>query len=133
MLDQIRRIESTDGRYLIGDGGRARGPYQFHFNTWEHVHLLRKRQSLSAGPEWFNGAMNEQWSRAYAQTYLEWIAQTLQKKLGWCSQQTIYASWNVGVYNVIKVKGDVRRLGPRVQQHCLRFSAKRFYPEQNKN
>lgn len=35
LLDAIRMVESSDGKNLIGDRGKAIGPYQIHKCYWE--------------------------------------------------------------------------------------------------
>jgi len=35
LLDAIRMVESSDGKNLVGDGGKAIGPYQIHKAYWQ--------------------------------------------------------------------------------------------------
>lgn len=73
--------------------------------------------------------MNEVWSHIYAVEYAEWIERVLMDRLGWCSEQMIYASWNVGVNRVIKAKGHLSGLKRATQVRCLKFSSAKVYKQ----
>lgn len=124
-MAKIREVESSNGLNLVGDDGRALGPYQFHANTWQHVTEMRiKKRVLYVS--WRRGAMNEVWSHVYALDYATWIEQQLLRRLGWCSEQLIYASWNQGLSRVLQAKGRLSSLSSTTQAKCLKFSSKRL-------
>lgn len=123
-LNRIREIESSGGKYLIGDQGRSRGPFHFHRATWRHVTQIRGRLGLSS-VSYETGAMNEVWARRYAQTYITWLGQQLTAELGWCSEQSIYAAWNAGLSRVLAVEGDITRLNRTTVRKCLLLDATR--------
>lgn len=122
LLSKIAKVESSNGQNLIGDKGRARGIYQFHFKTWQDVVAMRKRRGLSS-PAWFSGAMNEKWATVFAEEYANWIVHELLTSVGWVSEQSIYASWNVGVNKVIAVRGRLNLLNATTRDKCRQFDA----------
>jgi len=124
-LNKIREIESSGGKFLIGDNGKARGPFQFHAIAWQQVTELRKRRGLSS-TSWKTGAMTEYWSRIYAKDYADWLADQLLKELGWCSERSIYAAWNAGLSRVLAVNGDLYRLNRLTVSKCAQLDAARF-------
>lgn len=69
--------------------------------------------------------MDMKWSTRYADTYANWLATQLTVKLGWCSEQTVYAAWNVGLSRVVNVNGDLTRINDTTQDKCRTLSSVR--------
>jgi len=65
LLDAIRLKESSGGRALVGDNGRALGPYQIHKSYWSDSMVF-------LGKDWpYEKALDEKCSRMAVRAYLE--------------------------------------------------------------
>ena len=124
LLTLVSGIESSGNPQAVGDGGLARGEFQFHRGAWEQVSAQMKRQGKKAYP--YSYAHDRIVARKYADAYLSWIATSLQAKLGrkplaW----EIYAGFNRGVAGFQSLGFKFDRLPPHTQRSC-RNIAKAF-------
>lgn len=104
-LAKLKVWESSNGKRMWGDKGRALGPYQFHKQTWDQTTAIRRRQNLPTLP-WRQGAPDPKWAAEYAASYCNWLGRVLTIELGYCTQALVYASWNAGIQRVLDVKGN---------------------------
>lgn len=119
-LRRVMVVESEGRANVKGDGGRALGYYQFHASTWEHVSAMRKVRLLPIYT-YKDGAVNLQQSTSYAGIYFEWIRDQLEAHKIVPTQDRMYAAFNAGVNNVIRVKGDISKLSDRARRNVARF------------
>jgi hypothetical protein len=65
LLNAIRKVESSDGKFTRGDGGEAIGPYQIHRAYWyDAMRFLNETWPYS----W---AAKEKYARAAVRAYLQ--------------------------------------------------------------
>ena len=76
----IEGIESGGNPKAVGDGGKARGLFQFHKEAWEDTTKLRKADNLPVYP--FTKATNDWVAREYARTWITHIHARLSAKIG---------------------------------------------------
>lgn len=69
--------------------------------------------------------MNLRWSTLYAETYVDWLASELLRKVGWYSEQTVYAAWNIGLSKVVAVNGDMTQVNDTTRAKCRSLSSVR--------
>ena len=96
LLDAVRRVESADGRRLVGDDGQSLGPYQFTEAAWLDVSAWRKARGLPV-----YGYAQNVWSprvsRIYAAGYLKILHTRLERRLKRCpTWGEMYAAYNMG-------------------------------------
>lgn len=123
-LDRLAWLE-TRNRFLVGDGGKARGVFQFHRATWSEVTRLRRKAGL-ATTDYQAGTACVTWSRRYARSYLLWLEQNLLQHFGYCSEQLVYASYNAGLGRVKALNGKLQRL-PAVARRAKQFSGQLYF------
>ena len=94
-LEAVAQIESSGGRYTIGDGGRAHGTWQMHAAAWKDTTAYRKRRGE---PVWsFSQAHNTTVARFYARDYLTILENQLRKALRRDpTPEMVYAAYNMG-------------------------------------
>lgn len=66
-LRKVEQIESSGREWVIGDSGRARGCFQFHYPAWLDVSQYRAVRKLPTYP--YQMATNRDIARLYAATY----------------------------------------------------------------
>lgn len=120
LLNRIAMVESSGNPHAVGDGGRARGLYQFHARTWQHVTQLRRAQGQPCWP--YSAAVRPEVAGAYARTYVRWIAAQLQQKVGHVTDRMIYGAWNAGCARFLR--GDLPAL---TRRRMLRFEGDTYY------
>jgi hypothetical protein len=76
----IEGIESGGDPKAVGDGGKARGLFQFHKAAWEDTTKLRKADNLPTYP--FTKATNDWVAREYARTWITHIRARLSAEIG---------------------------------------------------
>lgn len=110
-LVKVANVESAQNPGAVGDGGKARGLYQFHRRTWEHVSQIRKAEGAAVyAYQPFAHSVGK--STEYALTYSRWLEQALSSRLGYADEQLIYAAWNAGITKLLAAQGDLRRMPP---------------------
>jgi len=122
-LDAVREVESAGGKRLVGDNGKALGPYQFHFESWDYTkrHLVSE-QSLKVSYS-KEAAFKESLSREYASLYCQFIENCLEAHKIKSSPALVYACYNYGLRKVLRVKGNALLLPVEVRRNMARFNA----------
>jgi hypothetical protein len=97
LLGAVRRIESDDGRFTVGDQGRSLGDYQISEAAWCDVNAWRKARGLPAF-DYGKHVWSESMSRTYAADYLQILREQLKKRLHRSpSAAELYAAYNMGM------------------------------------
>lgn len=96
-LDAVEQIESS-GRGSAtpdGDGGKARGPFQWWSVAWSDCSKVRKAQGLPVYP--YSKARDPKASREYARTWLTHLRDRLTKEIGRpASAAETWLAYNMG-------------------------------------
>ena len=94
-LEAVAQIESSGGRYTIGDGGRAHGAWQMHIAAWKDTTAYRKQRGE---PVWnYSQAHNTTVARLYARDYLTILENRLRTALKRePTPEMVYAAYNMG-------------------------------------
>lgn len=79
-VEDIKQIESNGRCFVLGDGGKAAGPFQFHKTGWEFVTRIRKGQSQPTYP--YSKATDPVIAREYAVTYLNNLRKRVSREIG---------------------------------------------------
>lgn len=121
-LDSVAMIESSRNHLAVGDGGRARGEFQFHKAAWEQVSSARKLVSKPTYP-YHTHAHDKVVAREYAREYLTWISSSLERRLGRKAEGwEVYAAYNRGVAGFARLGYKFENLPPHTQKACFRLS-----------
>ena len=122
-LDALERIESGGNTHAIGDGGRARGAYQFWAAAWDDVsaHRIARGQSVV---HYVFGSTNRAVARSYAASYLGKLHQTLTTALRRePTPAELYAAWNLGPSGFKRRGFSLSRCPATTQRAALHFRA----------
>jgi hypothetical protein len=94
-LHAMEQIESGGNPTAIGDGGRARGAFQFHKSAWDFATRIRRKAGLPTWP--YSKATDQGIARMYAQSYLANLQARLAEDTGRQPRPSeIYLAWNMG-------------------------------------
>jgi len=119
-VEAVAQIESSGGRFTIGDGGKAIGWWQMHERAWRDTSDFRKRQGL---PVWsYRHAPNPKVSKVYARDYLIIMEKQLRHALGPnVTVEMIYAAYNVGFSRFQSLRFLIRNTPATTQAACARL------------
>jgi hypothetical protein len=122
LLDRIAMIESSGGKFLVGDNGKSLGVYQMGRLAWKDATEYRKQNGL---PVWAyqEGVMHPDRSRSYAKCYLKVLEYRLHRLMG--RQPTpahIYSAYNWGLSNLRKVDFDLQRIPNSTKRAIAKLS-----------
>lgn len=122
LVEAVAQIESSGGRQLVGDGGRAHGAWQMHAAAWKDTTAFRRRQGQ---PVWsYRDAHNPAVARLYARDYLTILEQQLRGALGQePTGQLLYAAYNVGFARLERLRFRLDRTPIATQAACARLGA----------
>ena len=109
-LDSIEKIESG-GHAIYGDYGKAKGIFQFHREAWNDCSAMRFKAGLPVYN--YSEAMDDDKSRAYAQSWLTYLRGYLSEKYGRPAHLgEVWLAFNLGLngfsrynYNWMSVEG----------------------------
>jgi soluble lytic murein transglycosylase-like protein len=118
MLHAVAKIESSDNPKAIGDGGLARGLYQMHKPAWEQISTSRKARGEQT---WgWSYAHDRHISGIYASEYLDWLAESLKKRLCRIPEPwEVYAAYNRGLNGFKKLDYSFDNLPSHTKRSCL--------------
>jgi hypothetical protein len=120
-VDAVGQIESTGGRFTIGDGGRAHGTWQMHAAAWKDVTASRARKGL---PTWnYSHAHEPAVARVYARDYLTMLENQLRR----VSQreptvELVYAAYNMGFTRLQNLGFNLERAPRTTRAACARLA-----------
>jgi hypothetical protein len=120
-IDAVAQLESSGGRWTIGDGGRANGTWQMHAAAWRDTTEYRKRKGL---PVWdYSHAHERVASRQYVRDYLAILENQLRSALRRPpTPQELYAAYNVGFTKFESVGFSVRNTPRTTREACAKLS-----------
>lgn len=131
MLGGIAMIESSGGKFLVGDGGKSLGVHQISREAWEDVNRARSKARLGSydyDHHVFNPAIN----RAFARDYLMILQVRLAEALGKVpAVEQVYASFNMGFERFAQVGFNLSRVNPvtRRNSYAVRKSYENSIPQ----
>lgn len=119
-VEAIAQIESSGGRHLVGDGGRANGRWQMHAAAWQDTTAFRQRQRLPVWP--YTHAHTAKIARLYARDYLKLLENQLTAALGrQVTAELVYAAYNVGFSRLQSRNFLIERTPASTQRACARL------------
>lgn len=96
-LRAVRSVESSNGRYQIGDNGQSLGDFQLSEAAWLDVNEWRKARRLKIY-DYQDSVFNGYISRVYASNYLSILHNELTRKLKRAPNHAeLYAAYNMGL------------------------------------
>ena len=122
LLEAICQIESANGRYLYGDGGRSLGHFQISRGAWKDVSAWRKARGLKTYP-YTDNVMNPFINREYASNYLSLLYAQLQTRLN--REPTgpeLYAAYNIGFIGFSQCSFDLTRVNTTTRTKCRQIA-----------
>ena len=120
-IEAVGQIESSGGRFVIGDGGRANGTWQMHAAAWKDVTAFRARQGM---PTWsYHYAHEPAVARLYARDYLTILENQLRNTLRrGPSAELVYAAYNIGFTRLESLGFRLERTPRTTQAACARLA-----------
>ena len=119
-LEAVAHIESSGGRYTVGDGGRAHGTWQMHVAAWKDTTAYRKRRGEQTWSYKF--AHDAAVAKIYARDYLTMLENQLRSALRRePTPEMVYAAYNMGFTRFAGL-GFRLEISPRTTQSaCVRL------------
>lgn len=119
LLDAIRQVESSGGKFVVGDGGRSLGDFQMSRAAWTDVNKWRKARKLTVYT-YRTDVYRPEISREYASNYLSLLRNSLLNKLRRePSASELYAAYNIGLQRFgSQSKYDIRRINSMTARKC---------------
>jgi hypothetical protein len=122
-LDTVRKVESDNGRLLVGDEGHSLGPYQMSEPAWNRVSEIRRKLGYTVYRNWRHYSSWETVAREYARDYTTWLELQIIKQYGSATPEQVYAAYNCGFHKLKSVGGQVSHLRKDIQDRCALFSS----------
>ena len=119
-LEAVAQIESSGGRYTVGDGGRAHGTWQMHVAAWKDTTAYRKRRGEQTWSYKF--AHDTAVAKIYARDYLTMLENQLRSaSRREPTAEMVYAAYNMGFTRFAGL-GFRLEISPRTTQSaCVRL------------
>jgi hypothetical protein len=120
MLDGIAFVESSSGKFLVGDGGKSLGMFQLSRKAWADVNKARAKAGL-ATYGYDRNVMNHDINRAYARDFITILQSRLKSTLGRTpTVEQVYASFNMGFEGFRRCGFDINRVNKITRYNCIR-------------
>jgi hypothetical protein len=117
-LKAVRFVESSNGRFKVGDNGQSLGDFQLSEAAWLDVNDWRKARRLktySYEESVYNGFIN----RVYASNYLTILYGELTRKMQRePSHEELYAAYNMGLAMFANCEFRLNRVNPVTRAKC---------------
>lgn len=97
VVQAVEQVESSGRGALTpdGDGGKAKGPLQWHAVAWKDCSAIRRKAGLEVWP--YSAASDPAKARDYARTWLTALKVRLAKQIGRAPfPGEIWLAWNLG-------------------------------------
>jgi hypothetical protein len=121
-LNAIRFVESSNGRFLIGDEGRSLGDFQMSEAAWKDVTGWRIKRGLRTY-DYRAHVFNPKINRIYAADYLSILRGQLKKKLQRApTAGEIYAAYNLGLAGFARSNYKLSRVNSMTARKCALIS-----------
>ncbi|MBA4146718.1 MAG: hypothetical protein H0X66_01285 [Verrucomicrobia bacterium] len=119
LLDAIRQVESSGGKFVYGDRGRSLGDFQMGRAAWTDVSQWRKARNLTLY-NYRTDVFRSDIAREYASNYLSILRTGLLKKLQRePSASELYAAYNIGLTRFWEQsRYDIRRINSMTARKC---------------
>ena len=119
-LEAVAQIESSGGRFTVGDGGRAHGTWQMHAAAWKDTTAYRKRRGEQTWSYKF--AHDAKVAKIYARDYLTMLENQLRSaSRREPTAEMVYAAYNMG-FSRFAGLGFRLEISPRTTQSaCVRL------------
>src|SRR4051812_25865733 len=131
LLQAICQIESCNGRYLYGDGGRSLGHFQLSRGAWKDVNAWRKARALKTYP-YSDNVMNAFVNREYASNFLSLLYTQLEARLN--REPTgpeLYAAYNIGFIGFAQAHFDLNHINATTRLKCQQIAQMLSLPTSN--
>jgi hypothetical protein len=120
-VDAIAQIESSGGRFTVGDNGLANGAWQMHAAAWKDVSAYRRRRGLPAAS--YAQAHDAAVARGYARDYLTMLENQLRAALHRApTGEEIYAAYNMGFGRFRSIGFQLDKAPRTTQAACARLA-----------
>ena len=117
-LRAVSFIESSNGRFTVGDNGRSLGEFQLSEAAWLDVNEWRKARRLKTY-DYRTYVQHGFINRVYASNYMTILHTELNKKLGRePSEAEIYAAYNMGLAMFAKCDYDLKNVNSVTRAKC---------------
>ncbi|MDB6054100.1 MAG: hypothetical protein JWN25_1623 [Verrucomicrobiales bacterium] len=118
LLQAVRSVESSNGRFVYGDNGKSLGAFQISQAAWADVNEYRKGKRLKTY-EYQQHVYNAYINQVYAADYLTLLHGHLTHELKKePSPQQLYAAYNMGLSNFADCHYDLRRVNKITAERC---------------
>ena len=111
-LMAVREVESSSGKFKVGDSGQSLGDFQLSEAAWLDVNSWRRSRGLKTyhyDQAVFNGFIN----KVYASNYLTILHSELSRKLRRApSHGELYAAYNMGLAEFAECDYRLHRVNP---------------------
>lgn len=120
LVEAVAQIESSGGRYTVGDNGRAIGWWQIHEPAWQDTTDFRASRGL---PTWdYEYAREPKIARLYARDYLTMLENQIRAAIKEePSVEIVYAAYNVGFGRLRSLGFSIERTRPHTRASCARL------------
>lgn len=123
LLQAIRFVESSHGRFTWGDQGHSLGDFQLSEAAWLDVTSWRKARSL-ATYSYDRHVWDRKVSRIYAADYLAILHGHLKRKLDRPpSSAEIYAAYNMGLAAFAQCQFRLANVNPVTARKCRQIKS----------
>jgi hypothetical protein len=120
-VDAVAQIESSGGRFTIGDNGQANGAWQMHAPAWKDVSAYRERKGLQVWS--YAHAHDPAVARLYARDYLTILENQLRAALQRePTGELVYAAYNMGFSRFRSIGFQLEKAPRATQAACARIT-----------
>ena len=121
-LHAVRAVESSHGRFKVGDNGQSLGDYQLSEAAWLDVNLWRRARGLKTY-QYDDAVFNAFINRVYAADYLTILHGELTRKLRRPPNHAeLYAAYNMGLGMFAECNYRLSRVNPMTRAKCRQIT-----------
>jgi hypothetical protein len=121
-LGAVRYVESSNGRFLHGDGGQSLGDFQISEAAWIDVSAWRKARKLQCY-SYDQHVFNRKINRIYAADYMTILHGELKKNLKRApTSGELYAAYNIGLSEFARCKYRLTRVNRVTRRKCQQIA-----------
>ena len=120
-LKAVCFVESSNGLFTYGDGGRSLGDFQLSESAWMDVNSWRRARKLKTYS--YKNVFNSSISRIYASNYMSILYGELTRKLK--RQPTpaeLYAAYNMGLGMFAQCDYKLHKVNSVTRQKCKQIN-----------
>jgi hypothetical protein len=121
-LKAVRFVESSNGKFLVGDNGQSLGDFQISEAAWLDVNEWRKARGLKIYS--YDHVFNTYLNRTYASNYLSLLHRELSRKLKRSpTHAELYAAYNMGLASFSQVDYQLKRVNSITRAKCEQINS----------